>query len=705
MQIGASYDRPKSSRIPKPRRLSHQVLKRCSEAVLRDPETLGKLLLDPRSLQLILHESSLARKLLLDPEAIERVARDPNFLVTLSESEHLLDYLRRHPHLLDRLMDDRELIAMVAQDTRFIEHLLRDQISLATLLDDERTLHLFARSKSRMVRLAVHRDFAKLLSEEPVAFARLIEYPPLQEFLATHAPLLAANARSARGSRHLREALLNDPENLERLASDDRILRSILAQPVSLDRILQSDRARTRMLESRKFLDQLIDDPGFIAELFLDPRVVRKLLNNRMLLRGLLQDESIQTALLECMPTASPSPLSAPAPSTIPAEPEDPISLGGLLRSPEIASVFTADDDLVGCLLENAELCQQIAAHPILLRTLDEMGGHPRVSLPAQDSHAIESAPSDLIPVGARDRDEFVFSFDVDEPTRARRELTRYWNEFLPHLDPGHSDFLTRFQRALNQLVSREQISDTLVQVLNDDGEVHLRGASLSLLAGSKLPDLLYQVLVAGRYRFEATTDSPRILDCGAQAGLATYGFKLQYPNARITTVEPAPSLRQASRANLKAAGHDDVEHLAYALATERGPLPFLLPKDANHGGVLVHAESSLASSGKTLSVRGRRLSDLLRDPVDFLKLDVAGAEVDILTDAEPELGNVKQLFVEVHDRTDDFPDRLARLFSILTRSGFTTRVVAPVGPTHLIGGGTTSGSSEVFGVSARRLD
>ena len=101
-------------------------------------------------------------------------------------------------------------------------------------------------------------------------------------------------------------------------------------------------------------------------------------------------------------------------------------------------------------------------------------------------------------------------------------------------------------------------------------------------------------------------------------------------------------------------------------------------------------------------------MSDFLRDPVDYLKLDVAGAEVEILKNAEPELANVKQLFIEIHEGADDFPDRLARLFSILTRGGFVTRVIAPVGPTHLIGDGAPPcnlRSSGVFGVSARRLD
>lgn len=133
-----------------------------------------------------------------------------------------------------------------------------------------------------------------------------------------------------------------------------------------------------------------------------------------------------------------------------------------------------------------------------------------------------------------------------------------------------------------------------------------------------------------------------------------------------------------------------------------------MLPEGGNHGGALAEIGSRISSTDKMLSVRGRRLSDLLRDPVDYLKLDVAGAEVDILIDAEPELANVKQLFVEVHDGADDFPEGLARLFSVLKRSGFATRVVPPAGPSRLCCDGVASSSPracEVFCVSARRID
>ncbi len=693
-------DRKQSLRDPTPRRLSRRVLKRCSEAVLRDPETLGHVLRDERSLHMIRHESRLAGQILLDPQSIARVVQDADFLVTLADSEHLLDYLRRHQHLLNRLFDDDELITRVSEHPRFVDLLLRDQATLCTLLDDERTLEAFTRSEARMTRLAGSRALAQLLADQPEIFARLLEIPALQEYVASYPPLLEASSRAERGGHQLRETLLNSPENLERIATDDRTLRKLLEHNHTLDRILLSDRARVRMRTSPGFLDQLIDDPGFVAELFLDPRVVKKLMSNRMLLRGLLQEESIQTAFLECMPTAPTSTEAPPTPAPAPADPESPISLHELLQSPEIVHVFTEDDDLLGCLLQNRALCLRIAEHPVLLRTLDEIHEQDEPAAPPPRTTADDTS--------TRHIESRALSTETGEPALARQELTRYWNEFIPHLAPDHEPFLTRFQQALGQLETREQIPDTLVQILCDDGDVHLRNGVMSLHAGSKLPEFLYQVLVARRYAFEAETEAPRILDCGAQAGLTTYFFKTLYPRARITAVEPAPNLRQAARLNLKGSGHADIEHLAYALASERGSLPFVLSGDGSGTGALAPIATHEAPAGKTINVRVRPLSDLLRDPVDYLKLDVAGAEVEILASAEPELTNVKQLFVEVHERGDDFPERLAQLFAILKRSGFETRVIAPVGPTPALCGRrppTGPDDGEVFGVWGCRID
>ncbi|MDP6977840.1 MAG: FkbM family methyltransferase [Myxococcota bacterium] len=106
------------------------------------------------------------------------------------------------------------------------------------------------------------------------------------------------------------------------------------------------------------------------------------------------------------------------------------------------------------------------------------------------------------------------------------------------------------------------------------------------------------------------------------------------------------------------------------------------------------------------INVRTRPLADLLRDPVDFLKIDVPGAEAEILANAEAEPVNVKQIFVEVHDTGQDFPVHLSSVFELLARAGFETNLVPRVGPGAASTNETQSAfpnSREVFGISGRR--
>jgi hypothetical protein len=81
------------------------------------------------------------------------------------------------------------------------------------------------------------------------------------------------------------------------------------------------------------------------------------------------------------------------------------------------------------------------------------------------------------------------------------------------------------------------------------------------------------------------------------------------------------------------------------------------------------------------IQVEAVRLRDWLASaPVDLLKLDIEGAELDVLSDIESVLPGVAALHVEVHDFN---PARrlLPQCLSILDRAGFVTAIgsVMPV--------------------------
>ncbi|MFQ5668095.1 MAG: FkbM family methyltransferase [Candidatus Binatia bacterium] len=147
--------------------------------------------------------------------------------------------------------------------------------------------------------------------------------------------------------------------------------------------------------------------------------------------------------------------------------------------------------------------------------------------------------------------------------------------------------------------------------------------------------------------RFEARHPAPRIVDCGANIGLATLYFKRLYPQARITAYEADPALHALLEGNLRDNGVAGAEALQAAVWTDNGTIDFCC-EGADSGTI-----DALAGDlhGATRNVPCVRLRDLLqREPIDLVKLDIEGAERAVLADCADVLGDVRAMFIDVHE-------------------------------------------------------
>ena len=174
-------------------------------------------------------------------------------------------------------------------------------------------------------------------------------------------------------------------------------------------------------------------------------------------------------------------------------------------------------------------------------------------------------------------------------------------------------------------------------------------------------------IFVKRALAFAASSATPRILDCGANIGLASLFFRRAYPRARITAFEADPTLFALLEANLRANGASDVNPRHAAVWTSSGTLTFQC-EGADSGMV-----GSLpgAINGSPAIVPSLRLRDVLEeDAVDLLKLDIEGAEALVLEDCEPALHLVKALVMDLHEF--HAADRqVPRVLELLTRAGF----------------------------------
>ena len=83
------------------------------------------------------------------------------------------------------------------------------------------------------------------------------------------------------------------------------------------------------------------------------------------------------------------------------------------------------------------------------------------------------------------------------------------------------------------------------------------------------------EIFVHDSLAFDTTARAPRILDCGANIGLASIYFKRRYPHATITAFEADPALAAMCRRNLASSGAGDVEITDAAVWIGNGTLEF----------------------------------------------------------------------------------------------------------------------------------
>ncbi len=166
-------------------------------------------------------------------------------------------------------------------------------------------------------------------------------------------------------------------------------------------------------------------------------------------------------------------------------------------------------------------------------------------------------------------------------------------------------------------------------------------------------------------YRFISSRPNPFIIDCGANIGLATIYFKRLYPEAKVVAFEPDPAIFSTLQENLESANVSRGVSCVQACVTSTpGEVTFY--SDHADGGSLIAA----SSNKKPITVKAVSLAEYLTEKVDFLKIDIEGAEYDVLNSVKDKLGGVENIFVEYHSFSKD-RQTLAEILTILSEANF----------------------------------
>lgn len=232
---------------------------------------------------------------------------------------------------------------------------------------------------------------------------------------------------------------------------------------------------------------------------------------------------------------------------------------------------------------------------------------------------------------------------------RLMPQRSKHWCKLLIYPDYRHK------QRELARLGSLPRYQATTTQITGRPVEI-VDAASFIYM----YKDIYEQEI----YRFPASTDRPYIIDGGANIGLSVLYFKELYPESRVVAFEPDDQIFAVLERNVRGADYRDVELVKRALWSSETSLTFM--SEGADGGRVARPQDA-----KNKVVETVRLRDYLEgDKVDMLKLDIEGAETEVLLDCADHLGSVERLFVEYHSFAEE-PQTLHTITTLLAEAGF----------------------------------
>jgi len=147
--------------------------------------------------------------------------------------------------------------------------------------------------------------------------------------------------------------------------------------------------------------------------------------------------------------------------------------------------------------------------------------------------------------------------------------------------------------------------------------------------------------------RFLSKTHGDLFVDVGANLG--RYAIMLSSNYKKIIAIEPEPSNMNHLKRNLLQAGIDNVDLLQIAISDREGYVNLYL---ARHSGGHTIKKGYYS---RHIKVKSSTLNSILKnDPhIDLIKVDVEGAEWQVLKGSEMIIHKIQSWMIEVHDPKD----------------------------------------------------
>ena len=166
-------------------------------------------------------------------------------------------------------------------------------------------------------------------------------------------------------------------------------------------------------------------------------------------------------------------------------------------------------------------------------------------------------------------------------------------------------------------------------------------------------------------YKFKSATEYPLIIDGGANIGLSSLYFKYLYPKSNLICFEADPICFQRLTNNMKVNGFDDTTLLQKAIWINDNGVAF---RSIGSEGSRID-ENDFVNTKIVPSISFSKYLNQF-DKIDFLKLDIEGAEFNVCTAEDFPFHKIQNFFLEYHGKSNELY-KLNKLLKIIEENNF----------------------------------
>jgi len=182
---------------------------------------------------------------------------------------------------------------------------------------------------------------------------------------------------------------------------------------------------------------------------------------------------------------------------------------------------------------------------------------------------------------------------------------------------------------------------------------------------------LFEEIFINQQYYFNTNNSRPFIVDCGSNIGMSLIFFKKLYPYSKIISFEPDKKNFKILKRNIKINKLNGIELFNKALNNSEETTNFYYNFHLPGLGITFRKKKGFIKSYE--KVDSVKLSNYIKGEVDFLKIDIEGAEDLVIEELvnQKKLKFVKKIVIEYHHYIEPKYDQLSKILKILEEEGF----------------------------------